>query len=367
MLHAEADRRERVLDLVRHLPCHFAPRQHALRASNLSHVVECDDDGVGEWRQANPQLLLPAPHRQLERQLLRSAGKEARHGFRQFLRSDIGKLGAGRKRRVKEDVGARVRQQYVSARIDRDHSARDVAQNRGNATLSVFECRPAGVEIGGHATKRGEHRAKLDRWLGIEWWKPLAASERERRRAQAADRACELPRRDTTQPQRGDGADCRGEEYENAQVIPAEPERELLGSGRCGDDEIGHRRTIDGPETEQRRRRSNRDRTANRFFVADHEQSLDIVAQKPAGRRQRREERIAGIAKLASHVEKEGCIESRTLRRQPRRIGANRRYRAQCLANENVARRDSFTRETLVRPDRERECRDNEEGEQGNR
>ena len=36
--------------------------------------------------------------------------------------------------------------------------------------MSVFECRPAGVEIGGHATKRGEHRAKLDRWLGIEWW-----------------------------------------------------------------------------------------------------------------------------------------------------------------------------------------------------
>ena len=40
VLHAEPDRRERILDLVRHLSRHLAPRQHALRARELGDVVQ---------------------------------------------------------------------------------------------------------------------------------------------------------------------------------------------------------------------------------------------------------------------------------------------------------------------------------------
>src|SRR5688500_16752705 len=40
MLHAKADRRERVLDLVRHLTRHLTPREHPLRMRELRDVVE---------------------------------------------------------------------------------------------------------------------------------------------------------------------------------------------------------------------------------------------------------------------------------------------------------------------------------------
>ena len=40
VLHAQADRRERILDLVRHLSSHLAPGEHALRARELGHVIE---------------------------------------------------------------------------------------------------------------------------------------------------------------------------------------------------------------------------------------------------------------------------------------------------------------------------------------
>ena len=40
MLHAKPDRRERVLDLVRHLACHLAPGEDALCARELRDIVE---------------------------------------------------------------------------------------------------------------------------------------------------------------------------------------------------------------------------------------------------------------------------------------------------------------------------------------
>ena len=43
VLHAEPDRRERILDLVRDLARHLAPREHALRTRELRDVVERDD------------------------------------------------------------------------------------------------------------------------------------------------------------------------------------------------------------------------------------------------------------------------------------------------------------------------------------
>ena len=50
MLHAKADRRQRILDLVRDLTCHFAPREDALGSGKLRDVIESDDDRVGERR-----------------------------------------------------------------------------------------------------------------------------------------------------------------------------------------------------------------------------------------------------------------------------------------------------------------------------
>ena len=44
MLQAEAHRRERILDLVRHLARHLAPREHALGAGDVGDVVERDHD-----------------------------------------------------------------------------------------------------------------------------------------------------------------------------------------------------------------------------------------------------------------------------------------------------------------------------------
>ena len=46
VLHAEPDRRERILDLVRDLPRHLTPGEHALRARELGDVVDRDDDAA---------------------------------------------------------------------------------------------------------------------------------------------------------------------------------------------------------------------------------------------------------------------------------------------------------------------------------
>ena len=61
MLHAEPDGRERILDLVRDLPRHLAPREHALRARDLADVVHRDDDAAAaaaESRERAAQLAL---------------------------------------------------------------------------------------------------------------------------------------------------------------------------------------------------------------------------------------------------------------------------------------------------------------------
>ena len=55
MLDAESDRRERILDLVRDLPRHLAPREHALRARELRHVVE-REHGTGTADRAAPDV-----------------------------------------------------------------------------------------------------------------------------------------------------------------------------------------------------------------------------------------------------------------------------------------------------------------------
>src|SRR4029079_15199418 len=43
MLDAKPNGRERILDFVRHLTRHLAPREHALCSRQLGHVVERDD------------------------------------------------------------------------------------------------------------------------------------------------------------------------------------------------------------------------------------------------------------------------------------------------------------------------------------
>ena len=50
MLHAQADRRQRILDLVRNLARHFAPGEDALCPRELGNVIEGDHDRVGERR-----------------------------------------------------------------------------------------------------------------------------------------------------------------------------------------------------------------------------------------------------------------------------------------------------------------------------
>src|SRR6266568_2360672 len=46
MLDAEANGRERILDLVRHLAGHLAPSEHTRRARQLRRIVERDDAAV---------------------------------------------------------------------------------------------------------------------------------------------------------------------------------------------------------------------------------------------------------------------------------------------------------------------------------
>jgi hypothetical protein len=107
MLHAEADRCERVLDLVRYLPSHLAPGEDALGAGELCHVVERHDDSApGESGQPATQLL------RLDRQLeilfvdrrlyetLNDRGDDVGRHIREVL--------AGRERRVQQGLSSRV-------------------------------------------------------------------------------------------------------------------------------------------------------------------------------------------------------------------------------------------------------------------
>src|SRR2546421_5131846 len=62
VLHAEADRRQRVLDLVRHLARHLAPGQHPCRARERGGIVERHDAAVRrrpERRNLHPDLSPP--------------------------------------------------------------------------------------------------------------------------------------------------------------------------------------------------------------------------------------------------------------------------------------------------------------------
>ena len=59
MLNAEPNRRERILDFVRHLPRHFSPCEHAGSARQRGCIVQRDDAAIGrrtEERQLQPDL-----------------------------------------------------------------------------------------------------------------------------------------------------------------------------------------------------------------------------------------------------------------------------------------------------------------------
>ena len=91
---------------------------------------------------------------------------------------------------------------------------------------------------------------------------------------------------DPAQPQRGDGAHNRREKYEYAQVVASESKCHLFGPSGRGDDEIRPAGPIDRPEAEEHRRGADGQRPTDRLFVANHEESLDVLSQESAHRRE---------------------------------------------------------------------------------
>ena len=168
--------------------------------------------------------------------------------------------------------------------------------------MRLLERRAAGVQVRRHATKRAEHRSKFDGRLGLERRESFAAGKRERRAPQAADRTRELPGSDTAQPQGSNSTDDRRKKYEYAQVIASESKRGFARAGGCGDDEIRLTRSIDRAKSEYGRRRTDGQRPAHGLFVADDEKPLDVIAEKVANGRQRREQRIARAMQLSTYV-----------------------------------------------------------------
>jgi hypothetical protein len=111
VLHAEPDGRQRVLDLVRHLASHLAPREHALGARHLGHVVHGDDRPPRTRREPRDAHLQATPHPlHLEVGLLVRGvqeGEQPRVDLGPQARSE---RDAGRERGPEDRLGARIRE-----------------------------------------------------------------------------------------------------------------------------------------------------------------------------------------------------------------------------------------------------------------
>src|SRR5439155_85586 len=86
--------------------------------------------------------------------------------------------------------------------------------------------------------------------------------------------------------------------YEYAQVVAPESKCHLFGPSGRGDDEIRPAGPIDRPEAEEHRRGADGQRPTDGLFVANPEESLDVLSQESADRRERREQRVPCLTPL---------------------------------------------------------------------
>src|SRR4029079_9368739 len=140
MLNAEADWRQRVLDLVGDLARHLAPREDALRPRELGHVVD-RNDGAATAQPREWAAQLPRAERDRKILILTLRGEKTLNDFAHRLAA-LGRAVEGRsrsERRVEQRLGAGIRQKNPALGVDGDDAARDVTQHRRGSTLRFLE------------------------------------------------------------------------------------------------------------------------------------------------------------------------------------------------------------------------------------
>src|SRR6478752_7534378 len=115
MLDAEADWRERILDLVCHLACHLAPREHALRPRELGHVVEREHGAGASPKPGQPAVDLSAVQLEVELLLVAAAFvfHERAHTPRYFGARHAFQRRAGRKWFLEQRIRLGIRYRHL--------------------------------------------------------------------------------------------------------------------------------------------------------------------------------------------------------------------------------------------------------------
>ena len=227
MLNAEANRRQGILDFVRHLPRHFSPGEHARGPRQRRRVVERDDTAIrrgAEQCELQPDLSTADVELTLGDHVAvcgdelgdRLPHRCPRRG--RCLRQHI----PGRQRFVTAQDqlrGPRVRHRYAQRVVDRDDPRRHIGEDARAPLPRFLERALTASHVGDHAVERGEHRLEFTRRPRRERRRLTAASDGERRRPQRRDRLGKPPRREAREVDRRDEAD---------QGAQHEPQHEIL-------------------------------------------------------------------------------------------------------------------------------------------
>ena len=255
MLQAQPHRRERVLDLVRHLPRHLAPREHPLRAGDVGDVVERDHD-ASHLRSQRRELEGDPPPASLE--LGRRLGGRRRR----------------RKRRTAVVNGAHSAPSRSSSGAPSSSSSADrstacrlairtrpsgsmpttpvatVAEHGRGAPAGLLERVLAAPDVGGHALERAEDRLELERRVvGVRRHR-LPAAERQGGAPELGHRAGERARRALRADQRGRHPRQRREQQHQREVELAHGERGVVGQLRRGQHaDVGRSRRAGPPDS----------------------------------------------------------------------------------------------------------------------
>ena len=352
MLHAETHRRERVLDLVRHLPRHLPPREHALRTRHIGHVVERDHHPARVGCEACHAHLESSPFALgLERVVLHSR-TERLDPLREFRPDGLCDRHPAHDRPTKDRLGARVREGDAPRVVQRDDAAGHVAQRRGQAPLGRFEGRPALGEIGGHALEGTEDGHELHRRIGREALGCFPSRERERAAPQFVDRPRELARDRAARPDRRQTAEREREEQEDRQVVAATVEQPLVEARRRGEHDLRSLGIRSGAISETHGGRSDRLTPTRRGLVALRQRRRDPRGQESAHGRDRVEQRVTRADEESVGIEEERRVEALPRGSEVDRVRRAGRA-AERLTHEQVARLPIVRLHALERPEPE--------------
>ena len=253
MLHAEADRRQRVLDFVRHLARHLAPRQHARGPRERGGVVQRDDAAVRRRpERRNLHADLSPPHVELALRDALSLAPCARTGGEELAHRVPYGEPLGRRRPGEQVAGlelcpeqvrrAGIGHRHAQLLVHGDHAGRDVREHLGRPVARLLQRRLALVHVRRHALERRHDRLELAQRPGRKRGQRRALAQRDRGIPQRGHRAGEAARHHAGERDRGDQTDQNGEDQGERQILERLADALVVHQLRRGENRLRPRR-----------------------------------------------------------------------------------------------------------------------------